>query len=241
MITEFLDIQIYKTIHTFSILLKQLFSAQSFSLKILFIFCAGIVNSLNPCSLGILPVVAYSLQESDQLGQLFRWIIFTLGVFTAFLCFFVIRQSISEYFIVFLPYQSIWNIVLFLCLGFFLLGFMPNISLISSLDHILGELEGKPKLISYFTGLSLGLTVSSCTTPILFTVLVWLSNQKGTIQQILYGLSYSLGYTCPWLITIAISKQFIQIFSNVSWVSSISSIFGIYFLGIGTYQTLLYF
>ena len=62
---SFLSSQIYELMQVTSLILQNQYFSSIF-LKILTVLLAGALNSLTPCSLSIIPITLYYLEDTDQ-------------------------------------------------------------------------------------------------------------------------------------------------------------------------------
>nr|YP_010336593.1 cytochrome c biogenesis protein transmembrane region [Rhodospora sordida]UNJ14999.1 cytochrome c biogenesis protein transmembrane region [Rhodospora sordida] len=209
------------------------FSSQNFSLQISIVFIAGIINSLNPCSVGVLPMILYSLEDIKPVRQYAKWLVFSLGLYSSFLLFFLLQKELNIYLANIAISESICRPIIFLILGFLTLEIIPAIVYFNPLNWIASIKEERYLLISYAIGIGLGLTVSSCTTPILFVLFTWLSTQNNVLKEIFFGGIYSVGYAFPFLFIITLFKGLSTILKQKKWNKSLSSIIGIFFISIG--------
>lgn len=199
---NFLEIQTYKIVHIISIIMDIIFSSQNFSLQISIVFIAGIINSLNPCSVGVFPMILYSLEDIKPVRQYVKWFVFSLGLYSSFSCFFLLQKELNSYLTNIAISELICRPIIFIMLGFLTLEIIPAIVYFNPLNWIANIQKERYLLISYAIGIALGLTVSSCTTPILFVLFTWLSTQNNILKEIFFGGIYSIGYAFPFLLII---------------------------------------
>nr|YP_009296890.1 hypothetical protein Bangp_151 [Bangiopsis subsimplex]AOM66233.1 hypothetical protein Bangp_151 [Bangiopsis subsimplex]ARO90500.1 thiol:disulfide interchange protein [Bangiopsis subsimplex] len=195
------------------------------------LFIAGSVNSLAPCSVSIFPLIMYSLRDQSIKKMYFKWIFFTCGIYISFIIFLLINQLLFKILIasnIFVTLTAIINIIVGL-LSLELLTF--NISLPANLK------SSKIIWISLITGISVGLTVSSCNTPILFSVLLLLNGEALLIKKFFLGFVYSLGYSIPNLVISNIFEKVVGIFNKFIY-STINSLLGVSLIAVGTYKIL---
>lgn len=92
-------------------------------------------------------------------------------------------------------------------------------------------------VFSYISGLSVGLTVSSCTTPILFTIASWLNQEPWNLKKFISIFAYSVGYTLPFLLIFTIFKNIIAPPNKLGNIF-IFSIIGVWLISFGIYNLL---
>ena len=163
------------------------------------IFAAGLLTSLGPCSLSLLPItIAYiggSREQNNQKkifsfcsGVIFSFVI--LGALTGFL-----GRIYGQ-----LPHFFTTSISLFaILMGLNLLGIVklqlpnsPNLKFIE---------EKLPVFMApLVTGVAFGLASSPCITPVLATLLAWVSQAKNPITSIIFLFFFGLGQVIPLII-----------------------------------------
>lgn len=235
MITQFVEIQGYKLFHILHIIIINLFLSQNFFFQVPIILFGGMLNSLNPCSISIIPVIIYSLQDTVIYKKYLKWGMFTLGVYTSFLLFFIVHLQINTYLSTILTIQSLFTITLFIVLGLMNLEILPIILNFNPINLVTDISKEQYLSIAYFLGLSLGISISACTTPILFSFLTWLNSQNNIYKEIYSGAIYTLGYTSPFLLMLTIFEDLIIVIEKQKWIRSIFSNIGIIFIGISVY------
>lgn len=82
------------------------------------------------------------------------------------------------------------------------------------------------KLVRYYlNGISFGFTLSSCSTPALVSILLWIINKEQLITGIFFVLVYSIGYVIPAIFigfTLNNLKNLIFPYLLTKWVSIIN-------------------
>nr|YP_010336397.1 cytochrome c biogenesis protein transmembrane region [Goniotrichopsis reniformis]UNJ14803.1 cytochrome c biogenesis protein transmembrane region [Goniotrichopsis reniformis] len=223
-------------------MLNSIFTLQNFAFQIPFIFIIGFINSLNPCSIGIFPIVMYSIQDKIWSIELKKWLIFTLGLLTAFLIVFLINLEIYHYLNTIVASKSAisftFNAIFFLSLGSISLEIIPSGIYFNSIQWLDKIKLKNSLLILYITGIAIGLTLSSCTTPILFTFFNWLNNQPSIPKQFFCGTVYILGYSSAFLIMLNIFKDLINIIQSKYWNNLFNTNIGILLVAYGIYNSL---
>tara|TARA_B100000945_G_scaffold218186_1_gene176118 strand:- start:2011 stop:2667 length:657 start_codon:yes stop_codon:yes gene_type:complete len=189
------------------------------------IFSAGLLTSLGPCSLSLLPVtIAYiGGTEKNQFkllsfsgGVVFSLV--TLGALSGFLG--KIYGQLPSY------YTSIVALIAII-MGLNLLGVikfkLPN-------GPDLKFIEDKiPSLITPFViGTTFGFASSPCITPVLATLLAWVTQSKNPTIAIIFLFFFGLGQVTPIIIAGATTenlKQFLEIRKYSQVIPTLSGIF----------------
>ena len=189
------------------------------------IFSAGLLTSLGPCSLSLLPItIAYiGGTEKNQFkllsfsgGVVFSLV--TLGALSGFLG--KIYGQLPSY------YTSIVALIAII-MGLNLLGVikfkLPN-------GPDLKFIEDKiPSLITPFViGTTFGFASSPCITPVLATLLAWVTQSKNPTIAIIFLFFFGLGQVTPIIIAGATTenlKQFLEIRKYSQVIPTLSGIF----------------
>ena len=169
-------------------------------LTIILVFCAGLLTSLGPCSLSLLPItVAYiggtNNTKSNNLkifgfcGGVLLSLVF-LGAISGFLG--RIYGQLPDFFNIFIPIFAI-------AMGLNLLGIfkfqLPNTPSLNFLEEKLPSF-----LAPLITGTTFGLASSPCITPVLATLLAWVSQSKNPLVSIIFLFFFGLGQVTPLII-----------------------------------------
>ncbi|NES71670.1 MAG: cytochrome c biogenesis protein CcdA, partial [Okeania sp. SIO2D1] len=91
---------------------------------------------------------------------------------------------------------------------------------------------------SYLLGLTFGLVASPCSTPVLATLLAWVSTTGDLVLGGILLLFYALGYVTPLILAgtfIANIKKFLELRKWSSWITPAS---GILLVGFGVFSLL---
>lgn len=157
---------------------------------LLFAFLGGLVASVSPCILALLPVnLSYigTRTITSRRDALAKAIAFVLGVVTV-LSILGLMSSVASF--VLLRAQGYVYLVvgtLILWMGLNLLGWVPL-----RLPQVNTRLPGSG---AYGVGFTFALVTSPCTSPFLFSVLGMAAAADSHLQSVLTMVSYALGYT----------------------------------------------
>ena len=199
-------------------------------LTVFLIFSAGLLTSLGPCSLSLLPItIAYvggTKKNQYKLVSFSGGVVFslvTLGALSGFLG--KIYGQIPSFYTSFVALIAI-------IMGLNLLGVL-KFQLPNGPD--LNLLEDKiPSLLTPFAiGTTFGLASSPCITPVLATLLAWVSQAKNPTISIIFLFFFGLGQVTPIIIAGATTenlKKFLE-FRKYSQIIPILS--GIFLVSIG--------
>tara|TARA_Y100001968_G_scaffold148617_1_gene135923 strand:- start:3265 stop:3990 length:726 start_codon:yes stop_codon:yes gene_type:complete len=195
--------------------------------SILIVFVGGLLTSLGPCSLSLLPItVAYLAGFKDKQNPLQRSISFCSGIVLSL----VILGSLSGLFgKIYGQLPSFFSTIislLALVMGLNLLGFF-KFSLPSGPDPTILRTKVHPALAPVSTGLAFGLASSPCTTPVLAVLLAWVAKQGNPITGTIILGSFAIGQVVPLFVagTFAASIPKLLSLRPISkWIPPISGV-----------------
>ena len=194
-------------------------------LTIFLLFTAGLLTSLGPCSISLLPItIAYVGGTKDKKYKLVSFssgIIFsliTLGALSGFLG--KIYGQLPSFYTSLVAFIAI-------IMGLNLLGVikfqLPNGPDFASIE------DSVPSFLSPFIiGTTFGLASSPCITPVLATLLAWVSQAKSPTIAVLFLFFFGLGQVTPLIIAGATTeniKQFLEIRKYSQIIPTLSGIF----------------
>lgn len=162
----------------------------SFFVLLLLGFLGGLMSSLLPCVLSLLPInLAYigTLNIESKQEAFLKASQFVLGVA---LVMTVLGTSISLSFAVFTEYKSLINLIIGLIVIFMSLALMEVIKI--PLPKIISKI---PESNPFVIGMAFALVSSPCSSPVLVSVLSIASNLSSIIKSSCLMFAYSLGYT----------------------------------------------
>ena len=189
------------------------------------VFSAGLLTSLGPCSLSLLPVtIAYiggTENNKIKLVSFSGGIIFslvTLGAISGFLG--KIYGQIPSY------YSSMVALIAII-MGLNLLGILkfqlPNGPDLKTIEKRI------PSFLAPFSiGITFGLASSPCITPVLATLLAWVSQSKNPTISIIFLFFFGLGQVTPIIIVGATTenlKKFLELRKFSQVIPTLSGIF----------------
>ncbi|NET53567.1 MAG: cytochrome c biogenesis protein CcdA, partial [Merismopedia sp. SIO2A8] len=208
--------------------------------SLIVIFAAGLLTSITPCTLSMLPLTVgymggYDTENRIAAARQSLW--FALGLATTLALLgtgAAIAGQVYGQVGVGLP---ILVSLIAIAMGFNLLELLPlNFPSIGTTEWIASSW---PKGIrAYVVGLTFGLVASPCSTPVLATLLAWVM----TLQQPLWGglilLAYTAGYVVPLIIAgtfTAMAKQLLTLRQWSGWITPVS---GVILIGFGVFTLL---
>ncbi len=156
-------------------------------LLIVFAFVAGLISSLSPCVLSMLPMNLAYIGASRIRSPFSHASLFVLGVASLM----AILGAFSNFaFAVFTEYKT----YIYLVVGFFII--IMALAVLEWIRIPMPQLVTKmPEANPYIIGLVFALVSSPCSSPVLFAVLGAVAALNSWFNSILVMFAFSLGYT----------------------------------------------
>jgi cytochrome c-type biogenesis protein len=197
---------------------------------------AGVVTSLNPCVLSLLPVTVACLGANQGGGwRGASW--FTLGLATTLTAFGMGAALLGRVYGQWGSGLSLLVAGVAIWMGLVLLEVVPFPVWIGPQ----GEMWGTGGWRAYGLGITFGLGASPCSTPVLASLLAWVASTGNTFLGFGLLLAYALGYTLPiWVAGTftATVGQWLRLRPISRWFPLVS---GVILLVFGVYTLLDYF
>lgn len=233
---ESLQIKLYELEQFANALVSNQLSHLSFA-SIVIIFTAGLLTSLSPCMLSMLPITigyigGYEAKSRMQAALMSTWFAFglattlaTLGIIAAFLGKVYGQVGIG------LP--IIVGIVAII-MGLNLLGALPlQLPSFGNWEWS----EDLPRSVRcYLIGLTFGIVASPCSTPVLATLLAWVATTKNLILAAVLLLTYTLGYVVPLVLAGTFTASIKKILELRRWSGWITPTSGALLVGFGVFS-----
>lgn len=171
----------------------------------LLIFSSGLLSSINPCNLSVFPIAAtYTIKTQINYKQPFT---ITIGIVSSFLLTIIIIGLFNASY---KPIKLIAPIFLSIYMVVIGLSLLQIIQL--NVFHFLknsSDTYTKYKFFNDYTlGFLLGINTSSCSTPILAVIILWISNSQDITLVILYTIFYIIGYSLPVIILLFLINSY---------------------------------
>ena len=203
------------------------------------IFLAGLLTSLTPCMLSMLPITigyigGYEAKTRLQAAVQSTW--FALGLATTLAGLGVLAAVVGKiYGQIGLGLPIVVSAIAIL-MGLNLLEALPfRLPSWGGMDWFSQELPTSAK--SYLIGVTFGLVASPCSTPVLATLLAWISTTKDPVLGSLLLLAYPAGYVTPLILAgtfTASIKKLLELRRWSGWITPASGlllvIFGVFSL-----------
>jgi len=200
------------------------------------IAAAGLMTSLTPCMLSMLPItIGYIAKSRLQAAFQSSW--FALGLATTLAAMGIGAALLGKiYGQIGFGLPIVVSVVAIL-MGLHLLEAIPlPLPAIGTSDWISNEWPAG--LRSYLMGLTFGLVASPCSTPVLASLLAWISTTKDPILGSVLLLAYTLGYVAPLIIAGTFTASIKKLLELRRWSSWITPASGALLVGFGVFSLL---
>lgn len=205
------------------------------------IFLAGLLTSLTPCMLSMLPITMGYIGGYEARGRLWAaaqstW--FALGLATT-LAILGVLAAIAG--------QVYGKIGIGLPIAVSLIAILMGLNLLEALPLRLPSFTGMdwisedwPEGIrSYVLGLTFGLVASPCSTPVLATLLAWVSTTQNPILGSSLLLAYTAGYVMPLILAGTFTASLKKLLELRRWSGWITPASGVLLVGFGVFSLLV--
>lgn len=204
------------------------------------IFLAGLLTSLTPCMLSMLPITigyigGYETKTRLQAAIQSTW--FALGLATTLAGLGIVAAVVG---------QIYGQIGLGLPIVVSVIAILMGLNLLEALPFQLpswGGMEwiaqGLPTGVkSYLIGLTFGLVASPCSTPVLATLLVWISATGDPVLGGALLLAYTAGYVAPLILAGTFTASIKKLLEVRRWSGWITPTSGVLLIGFGVFSLL---
>ena len=192
---------------------------------IFLVFSAGLLTSLGPCSLSLLPITIAYIGGTEK--NKFKLIGFSAGVVFSLVGLGAASGFLGRIYGQIPSYYTSVVALIAIIMGLNLLGIIkfqfpngPDMKIIE--DKI-------PKFIAPFAiGITFGLASSPCITPVLATLLAWVSQAKNPTISIIFLFFFAIGQITPLIIagvTAENLKKFLELRKFSQLIPTFSGIF----------------
>ncbi len=204
------------------------------------IFLAGLLTSLTPCMLSMLPITIGYIGGYEAEGRLkgaVQSVWFSLGLATTLAALGILATSLGKVYGQIGIGLPIIVSAIAIIMGLNLLEILPlRLPSLGATDWITDDLPAG--LRSYLLGLTFGLVASPCSTPVLATLLAWVA----TTQDVVLGggllLAYTAGYVAPLILAGTFTATIKKLLELRRWSSWITPASGALLLGFGVFTLL---
>ena len=166
-------------------------------LTILIVFTGGLLTSLGPCSLSLLPItVAYLAGFKNNQTPLQKTISFCSGIVISLIVLGSLSGFLGKIYGQLPGFFSIFISFLAIIMGLNLLGIF-RFSLPPGPDPEVWTNQVPPALAPVSAGFAFGLASSPCTTPVLAVLLAWVAKQANPLSGTIFLGSFAIGQIVP--------------------------------------------
>ncbi len=204
------------------------------------IFLAGLLTSLTPCMLSMLPLtIAYigGYENQGKLQSALQSAWFSLGLATTLAGMGVLAVVVGQvYGQIGIGLPVVVSIIA-IVMGLNLLEVITfNFPSLGTTDWIKNDFP--PAVRSYLLGLTFGLIASPCSTPVLATLLAWVATTGSIGTGAVLLLSYTIGYVSPLILAGVFTASIKQLLSVRRWSGWINSLSGVVLISFGVISLL---
>ena len=202
------------------------------------IFLAGLLTSLTPCMLSMLPITigyigGYEAKSRLQAAAQSTW--FSLGLATTLAGLGIIAALLGKvYGQVGIGLPIIVSIIAIL-MGLNLLEALPlQFPSFGGTEWISQELP--QGLRSYLIGLTFGVVASPCSTPVLGSLLSWVVYTQDLVLGAVLLLAYTAGYVAPLILAGTFTASIKKLLEVRRWSGWINPVSGALLVGFGVFS-----
>jgi cytochrome c-type biogenesis protein len=204
------------------------------------IFVAGLLTSLTPCMLSMLPITigyigGYETKSRLQAAVQSTW--FSLGLATTLALLGILAALFGKVYGQVGIGLPILVSLLAILMGLNLLEALPlQLPSWGGLDWISQDLPTGVR--SFFIGLTFGVVASPCSTPVLATLLGWVATKQDWILGAVLLLSYTAGYVAPLILAGTFTASIKKLLELRRWSGWITPVSGVLLVGFGVFSLL---
>ncbi|AFY40682.1 cytochrome c biogenesis protein transmembrane region [[Leptolyngbya] sp. PCC 7376] len=210
-------------------------------LSIFLVFGAGLLTSLTPCTLSMLPItIGYigGAEEKTRSQTIFQSLWFTVGLATTLAALGIVAAGFGQIYGQIGIGLPIVVSAIAIVMGLNLLEIIQiQFPSIGATDWITNDLPQGVR--AYLVGLTFGLVASPCSTPVLATLLAWVSTTHDLVLGGGLLLAYTLGYVMPVLIAGIFTASLKKLLSLRQWSGWINPVSGALLVGFGIFSLLI--
>lgn len=208
-------------------------------LSIGIIFTAGLLTSLTPCMLSMLPITVgyiggYEAESRWHAMRMSTW--FALGLATTLAALGIAAAFLGRVYGQVGIGLPIVVSTIAIIMGLNLLEALPL--QFPSFGNVEWSQELPQGFRSYLIGLSFGIVASPCSTPVLATLLAWVATTQDLILGASLLLAYTVGYVMPLILAGTFTAAIKKLLELRRWSSWITPVSGALLVGFGVFSLL---
>lgn len=201
------------------------------------VFLAGLLTSLSPCTLSMLPITVgyiagYATKHNGSVIRQSLW--FALGLATTLTVLGMVAAVAGRIY-----GQVGWGLTLFVSVVAILMGLnlLNALPLTLPRSRFLEELPDRvpAALQAYTLGATFGLVAAPCSTPVLATLLAWVAKTQKLGVGAGLLLAYTSGYVVPLILVGAFSGALPKLLALRQWSSWIPTLSGVLLIAFGVF------
>ena len=199
---------------------------------------AGLLTSLTPCMLSMLPITVGYMGAYETKGRshaLMQSLWFALGLATTLAILGIVAAVFGRIYGQIGLGLPIVVSLLAILMGLNLLEALPlRLPSWSNTEFLTAEIPQGLK--SYLVGLTFGLVASPCSTPVLATLLAWISTTGDPLLGSGLLLAYGIGYVSPLVIAGTFTASIKRLLELRRWSGWITPTSGVLLVGFGVFS-----
>ena len=197
---------------------------------IFLIYTAGLLTSLGPCSLSLLPITFAYIGGTKN--NKFKLISFVIGVIFSLVTLGAISGFLGKIYGQLPSYYTSLVAFVAIVMGLNLLGILkfqlPNWPNLRFMEDKVPSL-----LTPFIIGGTFGLASSPCITPVLATLLAWVSQAKSPTISIFFLFFFGLGQVTPLIIAGATTENIKRFLELRKYSQVIPTLSGVFLVSVG--------
>lgn len=202
------------------------------------IFFAGLLTSLTPCMLSMLPLTVgyiggYETKSRLHAAAQSTW--FSLGLATTLAALGIVAAFLGRVYGQIGIGLPIAVSIVAILMGLHLLEALPiPLPSFDGIEFIPNDLPDGAR--SYLLGLTFGLVASPCSTPVLATLLAWVASTQNLLLGAVLLLAYAAGYVAPLIVAGTFTASLKKLLSARRWSAWITPASGVLLVGFGVFS-----